>query len=134
VSVPLRAVTERGHLGRGTTGLHERLSCGHVIDAEPKRARRRRCWKCARGEALPTLVLPSRAMPPAGRPPADKVANVAADTTINIRCTSQRKAKLEAKAQRAAFKSLSAWLLHLAETAAEPTEAPATAPGSTPGR
>jgi hypothetical protein len=69
-------------------------------------------------------VLPSRAMPPAGRPPADKVANVAADTTINIRVTSSRKAKLEAKAQRAGFKSLSAWLLHLGETAPDASGVP----------
>jgi hypothetical protein len=55
-------------------------------------------------------------MPP-GRPPKDKAAGVRSDTTINIRITSITKDRLSAKARRAGFKSLSEWLLDLAEKA-----------------
>jgi hypothetical protein len=143
-----RIVTVRGFCDRcglpirlrtdGTVGRHDDVDVGGGYGSLPRMVECDGTGKPPRrviGAGLPPRppVLPSAPMP-AGRPPADKDANVAADTTINIRCTSSRKAKLEAKAQRAGFKSLSAWLLHLGEAAPEPTEAPATAPGSTPGR
>jgi hypothetical protein len=55
-------------------------------------------------------------MPP-GRPPKDKAAGVRSETTINVRTTHATKARLRDKARRAGFKSLSEWLLDLAEKA-----------------
>ena len=53
--------------------------------------------------------------PGGGRKPADP-AEGAADTTINLRVTTARKARLAAKAERAGM-TLSAWMLHAAERA-----------------
>jgi hypothetical protein len=114
-----------------TCGAGEGAGCRALSGSRPVRIHKGsdgRLYGChtSRLRAAPTWplqepVLPSAPMP-AGRPPADKVANVAADTTINIRVTSQRKEALTAKAQRAGFKSLSAWLLHLGEAAPDAVE------------
>jgi len=44
--MPLVAVTERGPLKGEGWGWYDRLECGHLVEFDGNRARRRQCREC----------------------------------------------------------------------------------------